>query len=308
MGINPDKYQYVIAYGIGQNYYKMNSRINLTINYVMDVKWEDNLEIEEVDGIPVIRRTELQKLTNVLIIVMPESKQILNQIKEEYAKREGAIDVCHVFDLVNGKQTITGTELRKKLPDCVYSDDFGNRIEFDESISDKLTVVFHGNNNSVCIGNNVIVYDARLICGNNAKIIIGNSTSICDANIYSSEALVSIGEDCMLSSNIDIRNHDDHHIFDINSFERINFNKDVYIGNHVWIGKGVTLLNGCRIGDGSIVGENSTTSATFPGNVVIAGSPAKIVRSEVCWSRDNTFFFNRNYLDGCIDQNAKKYL
>lgn len=35
---------------------------------------------------------------------------------------------------------------------------------------------------------------------------------------------------------------------------------------------------------------------------------AKVIRENVCWSRDNTAFFQRSQLEECFDQNALKYL
>lgn len=112
----------------------------------------------------------------------------------------------------------------------------------------------------------------------------------------------------MLAHNVRIRNHDDHHIFDKNTGIRINYSRDIDIGKQVCIREGVSLLPGARIGCGSIVGENAVTSSKFPDHVIIAGSPAKVIRENICWSRDNTFYFNRDSLDECLDQNAKKYL
>lgn len=42
--------------------------------------------------------------------------------------------------------------------------------------------------------------------------------------------------------------------------------------------------------------------------IFIASSPAKVIRENVCWSRDYTVYFERERLDDCIDQNMKKYI
>lgn len=42
---------------------------------------------------------------------------------------------------------------------------------------------------------------------------------------------------------------DHHHIFDQNTYKRINISKDIQIGNHVWVGRDVELLAGASIGN-----------------------------------------------------------
>ena len=54
----------------------------------------------------------------------------------------------------------------------------------------------------------------------------------------------------------------------------------VYIGDNCWIGDRVTILPGATIGPGTIVGAGSVvTKRNFPPFSVIAGNPAKFIRS-----------------------------
>ena len=80
------------------------------------------------------------------------------------------------------------------------------------------------------------------------------------------------------------------------------------VGDHVWLGYGATLLGNASIGDNSVVGTMAVTSGSFPEEVVLAGSPARIVREGVLWSKDNTEFYNREDLDSCLAREALKYL
>lgn len=56
------------------------------------------------------------------------------------------------------------------------------------------------------------------------------------------------------------------------------FPKKVVIGENVWIGANVTILPGVTIGDNSIIGANSLVNKDVPANVVVVGSPAKIIK------------------------------
>lgn len=105
-----------------------------------------------------------------------------------------------------------------------------------------------------------------------------------------------------------MRTHDGHHIFDLSTKKRINLPQDVVIGNQVWIAYGATLLGGAQIGDGSVVGAGSITSSEFGDHTVIAGSPAKIIRENICWSKDSEEKCNHQEFGECFDQTALKYL
>jgi hypothetical protein len=96
-----------------------------------------------------------------------------------------------------------------------------------------------------------------------------------------------IGEDCLLSSGIWIRNHDMHAIHDIQSGERITRQPvDTIVERHVWIGQNAMLHSCERIGMGSIVGAMSLVKGAVGACVAVAGAPARVVRHDVSWGRD----------------------
>ena len=56
--------------------------------------------------------------------------------------------------------------------------------------------------------------------------------------------------------------------------------EEVSIGEDCWIGMNAVILPGVRLGCKTIVGAGSVVSHSFPeGNCVIAGAPAKVIRS-----------------------------
>ncbi|MEZ0491250.1 DapH/DapD/GlmU-related protein [Kineococcus sp. TBRC 1896] len=55
--------------------------------------------------------------------------------------------------------------------------------------------------------------------------------------------------------------------------------RPIVIEDDVWIGAGCTILPGRRIGTGSIVGAGSVVVADVPPWTVVAGNPARIVKS-----------------------------
>lgn len=295
-------YKRIIAYGIGQNFHSSLKYIDkIPFTHVMDQKWKKTSGAIYC-GFTILGAEE-QLDENDLIVVFPNADAIYNQARAMYD-----CQICKITDILSTILQVTGSQLKEQLPINEYKDERGNTVIFDDTIDDNLLFLFYGENNYIEVEKNVSAGLLHIVCGNNSKCIIGENVTAESAWIYVSEGSICIGDNCMLAHNIRIRNHDNHHIFDKNSGIRINYSRDIDIGKQVWIGEGVSLLPGARIGCGSIVGEGAVTSSQFPNHVIIAGSPAKVVRENICWSRDNTFYFNRDSLDECLDQNAKKYL
>lgn len=99
---------------------------------------------------------------------------------------------------------------------------------------------------------------------------------------------VVIGDDALISNGVWIRNHDMHAIHDLRTGRRINRPPvQTVLERHVWLGHDAMLLNTERIGMGAIVGTNSLVKGTVPPRVVVAGTPARIIREGVSWGRSN---------------------
>ena len=67
------------------------------------------------------------------------------------------------------------------------------------------------------------------------------------------------------------------------------FSAPVRIEDDVWIGAGAVLLPGVVIGAGSVVGAASVVTGSVPPGVVVAGSPARIIREITDADRDWTY-------------------
>lgn len=137
--------------------------------------------------------------------------------------------------------------------------------------------------------------NTRIVAADNSRIIIGEQSSF-ERGLFvhaCTGAEVSIGADCMFSSNVSIYCGDGHAVFDVETGERtldiINENpkNSTILGDHVWVGLNAMILGGTNIGRSSIIGAGAVVKGKFPNNCAIAGNPAKIVRKNVTWSRNN---------------------
>lgn len=150
--------------------------------------------------------------------------------------------------------------------------------------------VFDGKNNIVEIGANTVLHNVEFIMryGDNNVISIGDGTTTGgNIQIEASEGCtVELGKDCMLSHNIKIYTTDSHSICDMEG-KRLNYAKDIHIGDHVWIGMDAMILKGSVVPEGCIIGANTTYSIQKESQKcsVFVGNPANIIKKDVVWKR-----------------------
>lgn len=135
------------------------------------------------------------------------------------------------------------------------------------------------------IGENCVINRQSL------QILVPQTISILDGSAFNGQSVihiyeggsVHIGRDCLFADGISINTSHFHRIYDEASGERLNPAGNIVIGNHVWVAVGATLWAGADIGDGSVVGANTYVSKKFPGNCIVAGTPARVVRDGIRW-------------------------
>lgn len=96
-------------------------------------------------------------------------------------------------------------------------------------------------------------------------------------------ASVRIGQNCLLARGVSVADFDGHPLdaarrreHEPTPPEQIG---DVVIDDDVWIGARATILKGVTIGARSIVAAEAVVTKDVPADVVVAGNPARIVRS-----------------------------
>lgn len=59
-------------------------------------------------------------------------------------------------------------------------------------------------------------------------------------------------------------------------------NRPIIIGENVWIGSNARICKGVTIGDNSIVAANSVVTKDVPKDSIVAGNPARVVKTFYC--------------------------
>ena len=85
--------------------------------------------------------------------------------------------------------------------------------------------------------------------------------------------LITIGDNVTMAPRVHILAHD------ASTKTFLGYTKigRVTIGDHVFIGAESVVLPGVTIGNNVIIGANSTVTKDVPDNVVVAGTPAKVI-------------------------------
>ncbi len=174
-----------------------------------------------------------------------------------------------------------------------------NHIELPASAVFKGHILIRGHNCRVTIGEQCHLVSDIVIKGSNQSISIGEGTTFAGVYLLCLEQChIKIGRWCMFSRKIEVRTSDAHSLIDRKTGLRLNAAGSVTIGDHVWVGVGAILNKGTAIADDSMVGAMSFVNKPFAeSGVVIAGTPAKIVKSGITWNRERKRKFSAADMD-----------
>ena len=158
----------------------------------------------------------------------------------------------------------------------------------------KSTVKIYGNNNKIVFKEKCYLHNCHITIGfpdcpaNNCYIEIGEHTSFNGGTIQLGEdnSKVIIGSDCMFSFGIELNCTDSHSVLDENE-NLLNRGRFIEIGSNVWVCKNAVILKNTKVPDNSIVSQNSIVTKQFEEKgTVIAGNPARQVKSGIHWKSD----------------------
>lgn len=100
------------------------------------------------------------------------------------------------------------------------------------------------------------------------------------AGMFSTEPwLITIGNNCFITANCQFVTHDGGTLILRKEIPDLEITEPITIGNDVYIGLNTTILAGTKIGNRCIVGACSLVKGEFPDNSVIAGVPARVIKT-----------------------------
>ncbi|HFQ3901542.1 TPA: chorismate mutase [Enterococcus faecium] len=89
---------------------------------------------------------------------------------------------------------------------------------------------------------------------------------------------IEIGDNCMFAPNVQLYTAT-HPLHPVKRNSGLEYAKPIKIGDNVWLGGGVIVTPGVTLGNNVVVGTGSVVTKSFPDNVVIAGNPARIIKT-----------------------------
>ena len=119
------------------------------------------------------------------------------------------------------------------------------------------------------------------------EIGIGDHVCFSDGVHISSIASIAIGSHCLFGSRIYVSDHNhgiykgEHQSSPEEPLEHrlLGGGGPVVIGENVWIGDNSVIIGPATIGRGAIVGANSVVRGVVPPNTIVAGAPAKPIKT-----------------------------
>jgi acetyltransferase-like isoleucine patch superfamily enzyme len=128
-----------------------------------------------------------------------------------------------------------------------------------------------------------VVLSAMGAEGDRALLSIGEFTSIWYGTVISAKHAITIGSHCAISWNCTIVDDDMHEMLGAEGGEDAPRDPAVHIGDHVWIGAAAMVLKGVTIGEDAVVAAGALVTRDVPPRTLVAGVPAKPVRTIAGW-------------------------
>lgn len=133
--------------------------------------------------------------------------------------------------------------------------------------------------NRVIIGRNAWLDISKYT--KNGQIFVDDGTQIGRNAVISACKKISIGKKCLIAYNVTIVDHD-HDILnpEISPMDAgITQGRETIIEDECFVGAHSFILKGVHLGRHSVVGANSVVTKSFSPYSVVAGSPAKLIKT-----------------------------
>lgn len=152
---------------------------------------------------------------------------------------------------------------------------------------------FQNDISKIVVGAGSHIRGELLIFANGGSITIGNNCYVGEGSRIWSASKIEIGNDVLISHNVNIIDSDSH---ELDYQERASSFKElvskghpkekgsvktapILVEDHAWISYNVSILKGVHIGRGSIVAAGSVVTKDVKAFTIVAGNPAREIKS-----------------------------
>jgi acetyltransferase-like isoleucine patch superfamily enzyme len=151
---------------------------------------------------------------------------------------------------------------------------------------------FQSNPEKITCGKNTHIRGELLVFAYGGSISVGDYCYIGEGSRIWSGEMVKIGNNVLISHNVNIIDTNSHELNEIErheTYKKIIFEghpskkgsietSQIVIENNVWISFNSIILKGVSIGEGSIIAAGSVVTKDVPPYTVVGGNPAVIIK------------------------------
>ncbi len=147
--------------------------------------------------------------------------------------------------------------------------------------------------NDIVIGDHAMI-SGSLISENHGKITLGTYAYLRENSTIGAVNSIIIGDYTSIADYVVILDNNNHPIHPLDRKIKSSSPKGsdyrkwrhsesapIVIGNNVWVGSFARICKGVTIGDNSIVAANAVVTKDVPANAIVAGNPAKVVKTDI---------------------------
>ena len=242
------------------------------------------------DNIDWLKWSWIQKKA-IVPIQCNETHEQYHQLKELY-DLPCEIDPSKNYIILNNKVTEFGLIDKDSVPGLkINCRGYGNIIKIENNVRFTESNLSLGKRSYVCFKHDSVFGDLKVenrfhsggTCVLGSNILAPNKLRIF---LYGNNKCI-IGDECIFADNVSLLCSDGHTILSSDN-DILNQNGNIYIGRKNWLGMNSIILKNSFIGQNNVIGCNSVISRRRYGdNLLIAGSPARILKSNIHWNISN---------------------
>jgi len=151
----------------------------------------------------------------------------------------------------------------------------GDHVEFRRNIE----IRAHGNSSIKLESNTRIDRGVRILANNHSSIKVMEGARIGLYSVLNGGDSIQVGRKTLISGFVYLQTSM-HNYEKGSEIQNQGFtHQEIILDDDVWIGAHAVILPGTRLGKGTVVGSNAVVNASFPENSVVAGVPAKLIKT-----------------------------